>query len=251
MEWVLLIFATFFASTVQAMTGFAFGLLATSAFLLMLNSAGAIHLVIIITLIMCLYIWPKIRHDISKPYMIWLSLGSLAGFPIGILVYKMMDLQSLKLAVAIFILILTAQMSWQMFKGNRKAPGSPDVIKKDSKAMTAFVGIVSGTLSTCLAMPGPVVMIYLSRSQLTKDQIRATILSFFIVAYIGALAIQIFVVGIETVIFEKALVLSIPTIAGVHVGHYISKLMNPDVFRIVVLLLLASTGTFMLTTILM
>ncbi|MCP4297865.1 MAG: sulfite exporter TauE/SafE family protein [Proteobacteria bacterium] len=249
MEWFLLVGVTFFASLIQTVTGFGFGLLATSVFLLVLNSSGAIHLVIIITLSMCLYIWPKIRVHISIPSLSWLCLGSIVGFPLGILAFKIMNLQTLKLVVAVLILLLTAETAWRFLRIKK---GLVNTKKKDlhgSRAITSVVGALSGAMSTCLAMPGPIVMIYLSRSSLSKDEIRATILTFFIFAYTGALLMQAYIVGIETEILEKAIILILPTIAGVHVGQQMAIRLNPDLFRILVLLLLTLTGCLMLISV--
>lgn len=246
MDWPLLLLVTFFAATVQSATGFGFGLMAVSAFLVMLNSVAAIQLVIIITLVMSCFHWPTLRGGASKPLIRWLAIGCLFGFPIGIYAYSQVDITVIKAAVALLILAVTVQNAWQLFHRTERKLLAAD--NNNSDRATFGVGVTSGMMASCLAMPGPAVMLYLSRSSMDKDEIRATILTYFIFSYAGALLLQAILIGVETQTWITAAILSPAALAGVVAGQYASRFINQQVFTGAVLIILFSTGLFMLTS---
>ena len=244
MDWTLLIMVTFLAATVQSATGFGFGLIAVSAFLIVLNSVAAIQLVMIITLVMSCVHWPKLR-GIAPGYLLkWLSIGCLLGFPLGILVYKQLDLDTIKLLVAILIILISAQNAWYLLR-KAKTPAPRDQLPHKPSTVMG-VGIASGLMASSMAMPGPAVMLYLSRSALSKDEIRATILTFFLFSYGGALLLQATLIGIESQTWLTAAALTPSAIAGMITGHLLSKRINQQVFKGLVLVILLLTGLFML-----
>lgn len=245
MDWLLLLLVTFLAATVQSATGFGFGLMAVSAFLVMLNSVAAIQLVIIITLVMSCVHWPTLRGGASIKLIRWLSIGCLLGFPVGIYAYSQLDLSIIKAAVALLILAVTIQNAWQLITRSKRVSLTADTNK--SYKTTFGVGVTSGVMASCLAMPGPAVMLYLSRSTMDKDVIRATILTYFIFSYAGALLLQTLLIGIDTQTWIMAGILSPSALLGVAAGNFVSRFINQQVFTGAVLIILFSTGLFMLT----
>ncbi|OUR72411.1 hypothetical protein A9Q77_06015 [Marinomonas sp. 42_23_T18] len=248
MDWALLILITFFAASVQSATGFGFGLIAVSAFLILLNSAAAIQLVIIITLATSCIHWFKLKHDVPANLLKWLSLGCLAGFPLGVFIYLELNLDILKICIAVLIILISVQNAWhlyqQTFQQNSNTTQSPKT-KFNNKALVG-VGIASGAMASSLAMPGPAVMLYLSRTTLNKDQIRGTILTFFIFSYGGALLLQAGLIGISLETWTTAGLLIPPALIGVGAGQLISHKINQHIFKALVLAILMLTGLFML-----
>ncbi|MEH6577468.1 MAG: sulfite exporter TauE/SafE family protein [Amphritea sp.] len=244
MDWVLLLMVTFLAATVQSATGFGFGLIAVSAFLIVLNSVAAIQLVMIIILVMSCVHWPKLR-GIAPGYLLkWLSLGCTLGFPLGILVYNQLDLDAIKVVVAVLIILISAQNAWHLFSSKRNSANQDD--KPHHQGSVMGVGVVSGLMASSMAMPGPAVMLYLSRSALSKDEIRATILTFFLFSYGGAILLQATLIGIEPQTWLTAAVLTPSALVGMVAGHLLSKRINQQVFKGLVLVILLLTGLFML-----
>lgn len=244
MEWALLLFVTFFASTVQSATGFGFGLIAVSAFLIVQNSVEAIQLVIIITLAMSCVHWPKLRGIAPGFLLKWLSFGCLVGFPLGILVYSQLDLDAIKMTVAILIILISLQNGWHLFREN-KTEGSPGN-QIYSRGAIMGVGVASGIMASSMAMPGPAVMLYLSRTGLSKNEIRSTIITFFLFSYGGALLLQTSIVGVALQTWMTAAILTPAALIGVVAGHLVSKKINQQFFKGLVLLILLATGLFML-----
>ncbi len=250
MEWALLLLVTFLAATVQSATGFGFGLIAVSAFLIMLDSVAAIQIVIIITLIMSCVHWPKLKGLAPAHLLKWLSIGCTLGFPIGVLAYNQLDLEAIKMAVAVLIILISVQNGWHLLKRQRKdlTPGNEPNPGNEGQRPGAImgVGVASGLMASAMAMPGPAVMLYLSRTSLGKNEIRATILTFFVFSYAGALVLQTVFIGIEIQTWITAGMLTPSALIGVVAGHLLSKKINQQLFKGLVLLILLLTGLFMI-----
>lgn len=247
MDWLILILITFFAASVQSTTGFGFGLIAVSAFLILLNSAAAIQLVIIITLATSCIHWFKLKQDVPANVLKWLSLGCLAGFPVGVIIYLELNLEILKLSIALLIIAISLQNAWLLLQQNfrQQSKITPNKADLNNKVLMG-VGIASGAMASSLAMPGPAVMLYLSRTSLSKNEIRSTILTFFIFSYGGALLLQASLIGINLETWKTAGLLIPAALAGVTAGHLISHKINPQTFKALILIILMLTGIFML-----
>lgn len=250
MELLILGLVTFIASTIQSATGFGFALLAVTPFLIVLDSGAAFQLVIVICLVISLVIWPALRGRAPRSLLVVLAAGCAAGFPIGIAAHALMDLEALKAVVGAVVIIVAGQTAWQ-FRVIRRAlePGHERAAGRGRAPRGGAgigVGVVAGALTSALAMPGPAVMLYLSRTALDKDAIRATILTFFIFAYGGALALQAAVVGIESGTWTTAAALLPPALAGVAAGHLLARRITQTVFRWTILVILLCNGLFIL-----
>ena len=84
------------------------------------------------------------------------------------------------------------------------------------------------------------------QNTLGKNEIRATILTFFLFSYGGALLLQGIFIGIETQTWLTAAMLSPSALVGVFAGHLLSKKINQQLFKGLVLFVLILTGLFML-----
>lgn len=239
MTWALLLLVTFVGSVVQSATGFAFAMIVVPAYVILLNSADGVIIAVILSVVMSLAHLPKLSSSIPMHILKWVALGCLAGFPAGIYIYSIIDLDMLKLIVAVFLIVISIENGWRLWRGKE---GS----EEHNKGLLGLVGILSGTLGTSLAMPGPLVMAYLSRTNLAKDEIRATMISFFVFAYVTILVIQIVVIGIERQTWINSAYMIPAALLGVFAGHQISKKINEKLFKALVLLILVVAGAMIL-----
>jgi uncharacterized membrane protein YfcA len=183
--------------------------------------------------------WFKIRSQTPNGLVKKLILGCAIGYPIGIALFSMADLYSLKIAVAAFILLISAQNAFERYRASRKM--APRYLPMNRKYCTS-VGTVSGVMASALAMPGPAVIGYLTQCQLDKDAIRATVITTSTVSYAIALILQFTVVGIDSSTWQSAGMLLPATFAGALFGDYIAKYINPDLFKNITLLVLVASG---------
>ena len=244
MDWVYLSITTFFAATIQSATGFGFGLIAVPVFLLVLGTADAIQMVMIIILCMSILDWAKLRGHASRPLLLRLCIGMLIGFPFGMLVFHYVPLSGLKVIIALVIIIFSLQNLLRLLN-DKQASAVPEPVDSQNKWMTILTGTVSGVMSTSLAMPGPAVMLYLVHKGFEKTRIRATILTYFIFAYSGSILLQSILVGVSKSTWVSSLLLVPFGLVGVISGHYLAQKIDQKLFKQLVLLILILTALVM------
>jgi uncharacterized membrane protein YfcA len=242
-DWIYLAIITLLAATIQSATGFGFGLIAVPVFLLILDSSDAIQMVMMIILCMSVVDWIKLRGQSSFNLLLWLNIGMLIGFPFGLAIFQNVELPVLKLIIALVILFFSLHNLVKLFKGKLHTETPSDNIHNWKTAVT---GYLSGLMTTSLAMPGPVVMLYLVQLGLDKTLIRATILTFFIFAYAGALLLQALMVGVSVTTWTSGLSLVPVALTGVFAGHYLADKINQKLFKEIVLFILILTAIVML-----
>ena len=242
MTWVLLIAITFIASTVQSAIGFAFALIVVPAYFLLLGTIDGVQVAIILSVVMSVTLLPKLQLDTPLYILKWLAFGCTVGFPIGLYTYNNINLTILKFLLAVFLIVICIQNGLNLFKKN--------LLKtKHDKITLTITGVLSGILGVVLAMPGPLVMLYLSRTALSRDEIRATMISFFVFIYIAILILQVSIIGIERETWLTSAYLTPAALLGVISGHYISKNINETMFKVLILVILIFTGITMLINI--
>jgi uncharacterized membrane protein YfcA len=235
MDWLYLAIVTLLAATTQSATGFGFGLIAVPVFLLILNSAAAIQITMIIVLCMSIADWMKLKGQGSRHLLNWLVIGMVLGFPFGIYIFLHFELHLIKIILALVIIIFSGFNLIRLFsKGSMVESHS----SRQSRWAITLTGYLSGLLTTSIAMPGPPVMLYMVHKGFDKTVIRATILTFFIFAYAGAVLLQLVTVGISTSTWMTSLSLVPVGLIGVICGHALALKINQKLFQEIVLIIL-------------
>ncbi len=235
---------TLLAAVVQSTLGFGFTLLAVSFFLLILQSATAIQLLIVLNLAVSLWVvrglWRKVPRDL------WLKLvgGATVGFPAGLALFNYASVDQLKVVVAAAILVFVPLLAFRHPSEPEKGASRP--IYRSSSSVG--VGILAGAMTTSLGMPGPALVLYLTSLGADKDALRAISLTFFAVAYAAALLLQAVAIGVEGEVWMMAVVLVPVAAVGAQLGHWLSQRVTESTFRRAVLLLLGATGVYTLLT---
>ena len=187
--WIAAI--AFFAALAQGATGFGFAIIALPLLLGVMGSLDAVGLTIVLNLLVSLVLVPGLWPQAPRGPLIRLSLGSLAGFPIGLVIFLHASLEWVRLAVGLIILLFAGWLALSHRRASATGAEAGGVkVRPERTWAEAAVGLVSGTMSTALAMPGPSVMLYLSASGMAKAQLRATTLCLFTLSYGAALILQ-------------------------------------------------------------
>ncbi|MGO1058299.1 sulfite exporter TauE/SafE family protein [Planococcus sp. FY231025] len=233
MEVFLFIVIILIASVLQTSTGFGFSILATPFLLLLFSVGDAIQINLILSLVISGALILKIRSDIDRAVLKRLIAGSIAGMPAGIAVFLWANLEGLKLAVSIVILLLTALLILS-FR-----------IRQTDRRDFVFGGL-SGSLTTSIGMPGPPLLLYFSGTDTRKEKLRGTTLAFYLVIYSVSLALQIFFAGTnKTVWISSGLALPL-VLAGLYVGQRLFTKIDQRTFRFVTYAILLFTGFYLL-----
>ncbi|MGD6870632.1 sulfite exporter TauE/SafE family protein [Sutcliffiella horikoshii] len=233
MEITAFILIILIASILQTSTGFGFSILATPFLLLLFESSEAIQINLILSLIISMALIMKIRKDIDFGILGRFVAGSVMGLPIGMTIFLLIDIDRLKLAVSLIILVLTVML----------------VLKfriKQNKKRDLLVGGLSGLFTTSIGMPGPPLLLYFSGTNTEKEKLRGTTLAFFLFIYFVSLVIQMIFVGTNKTIWVSSL-WGLPLVfVGLYVGQLLFKWINQRIFRIFTYIILIFTGIYLM-----
>ncbi|MFC0272940.1 sulfite exporter TauE/SafE family protein [Metabacillus herbersteinensis] len=233
MDTFIFLFIILVASILQTSTGFGFSILATPFLLLIFKPTEAIQINIILSLVISCALITKVRKDIDFGILKRFMLGSVAGLPLGIMIFLLVDLTKLKVGISLTILALTIML---MLKFHINQSKSKDMV----------VGGLSGSLTSSIGMPGPPLLLYFSGTDTPKEKLRGTTLAFYLYIYFMSLIIQIIFAGTTKTIWISSGVALPLVFLGLYVGQLLFKRINQNLFRKFTYLILLFTGVYML-----
>jgi len=97
-------------------------------------------------------------------------------------------------------------------------------------------------MTIALGLPGPPVALYLAGLAVSKDTLRATALTFFVISYAVSLALHTAAGGVSPGVWITAALLIPMALGGGLIGHWLSHYMSERAFRRATLALIALTG---------
>ncbi len=233
---------TLLAAVVQSTVGFGFTLLAVSFFLLILQSATAIQLLIVLNLVISLWVVRNLWRNVPRALLIKLVAGAAVGFPAGLALFNYASVDQLKVVAATAILVFVPLLAL------RHVPEQGASLPIYRSSSSVGVGILAGAMTTSLGMPGPALFLYITALGADKDALRAISLTFFAVTYTAALLLQALTFGVDGEVWMMAVVLAPVAAVGAQLGHRLSRRVTESTFRHAVLLLLGATGVYTLLT---
>lgn len=233
----------FFAAALQSATGIGFGVIAGPIMLLLMNNSNSIQISIILNLLISILLVRSIRLEFDKPILKQLLIGSLLGLPLGLLIFLFVDVVTLKILAGVAVFFTALMVIRKNIQKKRPAETPPH------RRSALIAGIVSGLMSSSLAMPGPVVAAWMSATGIEKQVVRATTLALFVFSFSAALLLQIPVVGIESTTLWTCLKLAPATIAGVYVGRLVGTWLTERIFSWLVIIILLLTTAILFASI--
>jgi hypothetical protein len=96
----------FAAALLQAATGIGFGIIAGPILLIVMGSASAVQVSILLSLFISALIVPTLRRSIDRTLLLRLTVGSMAGLPLGIYLFLNIDLDMLKFLAGLVVLFM-------------------------------------------------------------------------------------------------------------------------------------------------
>ncbi len=227
----------------QAAFGFGFAILAAPLFLVVMDSTGAIPVLAVLNLVVSALVAARMWRQAPARLLGLLCAASVAGFPLGLALFRSADVSHLKLATGIAIMAFAALL---FVRERRQAAGKPAAIGAPRQRVPialAFGGL-SGVMGAALAMPGPIAMLYLSAARLSKDQSRALALAFFTFVYAGVCLLHAWDGGLSSERLALAARLTVAVIAGAIAGHWLARHISEARFRRLVLAILFVAGLY-------
>ncbi|WP_163969330.1 sulfite exporter TauE/SafE family protein [Oceanobacillus halotolerans] len=233
MEIIIFGLIILIAAVLQTSTGFGFSIMATPFLLLLFEPREAIQINLVLSLCISLALISKIRKDVNIGMLKRFVIGSVAGLPIGIMTFLLIDVSLLKFVVSIVILVLTILLILHFRITQHK--------RRD-----LLVGGVSGSLTTSIGMPGPPLLLYFSGTDTKKETLRGTTLAFYLFIYFSSLVIQVIMAGTSKTVWISSII-SLPLIfIGLILGQFLFKWVNQRLFQWFTYTILMITGIYLL-----
>ena len=237
-ELLLVMLVTFFASYIQSVTGFGFGIFAMIFFpyLLLFTEANMLSsmLSVFVSVALLIVMWKKVNWKNT----IFPMIGCLVSTFLSVLFIKSQDGGFLKFLLGIALLLLSVYFFF--FSGKIKI------------RPTWYAGLIAGTLSGIMggmfSMSGPPVVIYFIQSEEDSDRYLATLSAYFVLSGASTIAMKA-ASGFATV---NVLVAFLVGFAGMLAGTFVGKLtrskMKPQMIKKAVYAVMACSGALNIVT---
>ena len=240
-----LVAVVFVGAVVQGAAGFGFALLALPSVMVITDSADSVPLVIVLTLAICSGLAWRMRDLVIWPMVGQMLLGAVIGWPGGLLLFTRADESQLLIGVSVIVLGSAAYLIWRRYAGRSSwvdtpGQGESDVVWRGSTA--AGIGGIAAAMTVVLGMPGPPVVLYLAALSVRKNAMRATMMTFFFLVYVGSLGLQVGVVGVSGAVWRATAFLVPVALVGSRVGDRLSRRLDEHTFWRCAVVLIALTG---------
>jgi uncharacterized protein len=244
--FIVLAATTFGSALLYAISGFGFAVLAAPLYLLFLDPARAIQLVIIISTALSIVVLRGMFAAIAPWLLLRLTLGGLVGLPLGLAAFRYADLTLVRAVAGAMIFGFAILMA--ISRGRSGQPGQ-------AKHWTAFAmspgrdlaaGAVAGIATALVGTPGPPVLIYLLLAGAAARTVRATLLAFFALSYGVTLVSHAATIGIPAATWLAAGILIPFAFLGGLAGRPIGDRLGAEAFAKLAIALLAVAGAYTL-----
>jgi len=142
--FIVLAATTFGAALLYAISGFGFAVLAAPLFLLFLDPAPAIQLVIILSTVLSIVVLRGLLPAIAPWLLLRLALGSLVGLPLGLVAFRYADPIVVRAAVGAMIFGFAILMAVSRRRSGQPGQGKHWTAFAMSPGLDLAAGAVSG-----------------------------------------------------------------------------------------------------------
>ncbi len=222
------------AGFTQGVSGFGAGLVAMPLLTMLIGIKAAVPLSMLNGLLITGFLSMQLKHHIDWRKIRPLFIGCLPGIFVGALALKKLDADLLQLGLGIFI------FAYAIY--SLSARPRPRTI---ANRWGYVAGFLTGTISSVFSAGGPPAIIYVSLTDWTKDEIKATLSVFFFVSGIVT-ALGHAVNGLTTSTVLQQLVSTGPmTLLGVVAGSMLYRRIRQRTYIAIMLWLLILMGLMM------
>ena len=237
--WLGMAATSFLAAMLLTTNGFGFAVLAVPFFLLFAPPGEAIQVTIILSLAISLVVLPGLRHGVERPLLLRLTIGSLAGLPLGLAAFAYAKPLIVRAVAGAVIAAFAAAQAY-----NRYHQRPPSLAMHPVGDLVA--GAAAGAATGLVGMPGPPVVIYLIMVGAPAQMSRSTQIAFFALIFGATLAANAAFRGVPGMDWAIAASLMPPTALGAWVGTRIGNRLDDNAAAILAVVVLAVAGLYTL-----
>jgi len=244
--FIVLAATTFGSALLYSISGFGFAVLAAPVFLLFLDPAPAIQLIIIISTVLSIVVLRGLLPAIAPRLLLRLALGSLVGLPLGLIAFRYADPILVRAAAGAMIFGFAILMAVSRHQSGQPDRGKHWTAFAMSPGLDLAAGAVSGFAGALVGQPGPPVLIYLLLAGAEARTVRATLLAFFALSYGVTLVSHAATIGIPAPTWLAAGILIPFAFLGGLAGRPIGDRLGAEAFAKLAIALLAMAGAYTL-----
>jgi uncharacterized membrane protein YfcA len=212
-----------FACFYQGITGFGSALIAAPLSLLVLDKFTVVSSLTITGLVLNAFLFRKIKQPINLALLLPLCLASVIGMPFGIWILKTVPINIIKIIAGSLSILFTLITSFTKISLPR------------TKFVTAIAGLFSGLLQTSISMTGPPVVLLLAGTGREKNEIRKTLVAFFL--WMNIISLPFFLFS-KTITFQRVSfgLYALPFVfLGAYLGNKVVEKIPQKAFRLLAL----------------
>jgi uncharacterized protein len=225
------------AGFVQGMTGFGSALVAMPLLSLCIDVKSAVPLCTLNSLIITTFLAWRLKKHLDLRRILPLCVAAVPGIFVGITLLKKVDSATLSIGLGA---LLIAYSGYSLLAKSRYRTLHP--------GWSYLAGFLSGAIGAAFSAGGPPTIIYATRSDWNKDEIKATLTGFFLFnSYLNATAHA--VSGMTTGPVLSLFLYSAPCVLlGTALGSLCYGRMNKTIYLKVIFAFLSLMGTMMIVT---
>ncbi len=211
--------------------GFGFAMVVAPPMLLLMPASTVVPSLVVASLLNTSTVAWHLRRHAERRMVGRLTAGAVLGLPVGIYLLKTFEGPVFKAGVGAFMVLL----AFVLLRGGLRPLREP-------RFALYPVGFFSGLLGGSISISGPPVILFLSSQRLARDEFRATILTYFALA--GILAVAGFIVScvLTWPVAAFAAVMIPAVLAGTWVGVRLAAGIPQKLFQRLTLLTVAGMG---------
>ena len=179
MEALWVIGVILLGTFVQGLTGFGLALVSVPLLSLMLDVKVAVPVAGLFGWLITFPLVYKMRQHVQWKVCMIMVAGSLPGSLLGANLLKIMPARWILVLMGCVLIVASLH---SLLKKKQAHAG-----QQSSGIVAAFAGFFSGTLGASVGEPGPPVIAYSSMQPWSSDQVKASLLFFFMLQMIGAI----------------------------------------------------------------
>ena len=218
-------------ATVQGLTGLGFALVSVPVLILFQDPRSVVVTMLLLSSLLNALIFLQARHQVTLRDAGPITLGSVLGVPLGSYLLAVLSPESLKLMVSLLVL----GFAIPLLAGYTRQFSHP-------RMASLVTGAVSGALQSSTSMGGPPVALFLTNLGLSKENFRGTM----VIRSLAASTLSVLALlptGIlNSGVAAHALLLVPAMVAGFFIGSRLMKVVRPDLFKRLTVLLVAGTA---------
>ena len=223
---VIMLLACFY----QGLTGFGAALIATPLSLLVLDKFTVVTSLTLIGLALNAFLSWKIKQPLNLTLLLPLCLASVIGMPFGIWILNAVSINLIKIIAGSLALLSTLIISFTKISLPR------------TKLLTVTAGLCCGVLQTSIGMSGPPVVILLTAIDGGKNEMRKTLVTFFL--FMNVISLPFFFFS-KSLTFQRVSVgfFALPVVfLGAYLGNKVVAKISQKAFRLLALITICITS---------